>query len=80
MIVGGWNLIHFLLGVNVPKKEAGESDSEKEENRPSGAQSVYDYVNITNTADYAIRDELDEAQREINNVSINHRTVQFSIK
>lgn len=63
-----WSLIHFVLGVNAPR--ADESESEKEEERHSGAQSVYDYANITNTEDYAIKDELDEAQGEIYNVSI----------
>lgn len=63
--------MRFFLGVHAPNKEPDESDSEREEKSRSGAQSIYDYNNITNTADYAIRDELDEAQREIYNVSIN---------
>lgn len=57
--------------MNAPRKEDDESGSEREEDkRHSGAQSIYDYANITSTTDYAIRDELDAAQREIYNVSM----------
>lgn len=82
MVVQKSKLIHIILGVNPLRKEADESDSEKEENKHFGSESVYDYANITNTADYVIKDELDEAQKEIYNVStfrLNEKRKRFSI-
>lgn len=80
-ILWGESLIDCLVGVNAPCKEAEESDSEKEaEKKTSGEQSVYDYTTITNTADYAIRDKLDEAEREIHHVSVDYLFCESSLK
>lgn len=65
-------VLHQFLGIQVPSSNvAEESDSETEQrqSRRSGAQAAYDFANITNTADWTIRDTLDEAQRNLLNVS-----------
>lgn len=59
----------------VGTKEKNDADSDDDQNWPrekSGAQAAYDYSNITNSDDWEIRNDLDDAHERLH--------VSFEIK